>query len=74
MKGTECGYHPNFEDDNEYGNASVDAPRCKKALSLGSRSAKAEQGDPQTQSNPSSKVDAKRIRKSMKAVRRISRF
>ncbi|MDG2295909.1 MAG: hypothetical protein P8L41_09545 [Paracoccaceae bacterium] len=45
-----------------------------KAFSMGSRSAKAEQGDQQTQSNPSSKVDAKRIRKSMKAVRRISRF
>ena len=45
-----------------------------KAFSMGSRSAKAEQGDQQTQSNLSSKVDAKRIRKSMKAVQRISRF
>jgi len=45
-----------------------------KALSATDRSAKREQAGQQNPNKPSAKVDAKRMRQSMKAARRISRF
>ena len=45
-----------------------------KAISATGRSTDSGQADQQERNKPSSKVDPKRIRKSLKTIRRITRF